>query len=170
MAQKSNQTASFVVRFTQKIYNDDKGDTAVQWRGKVTHVQGDDYVNFTDFSDAMTFIKDKLDDQTKELAGDKTKEEQEGILRKSFVLWRKVATAGPQLVVEAIRDPKKSVAQIQGQIKDQIKEAGDEFSQKLELDTWRTASKSDYHNMMKLLRELTKDVARLNEKVDQLSA
>ena len=60
----SNETASFMVRFTQKIFEDESGQNDVQWRGRISHVQGGDQQAFTDFKDAMTFIQDHLADMT----------------------------------------------------------------------------------------------------------
>jgi len=38
MPTNNKQTASFMVRFNQSIY-EDNGEAEVQWRGKVSHVQ-----------------------------------------------------------------------------------------------------------------------------------
>lgn len=56
MAKKADQTASFMVRFNQIIF-EDKGESKVQWRGKVSHVQGGDDQSFSDFNDAVKFIQ-----------------------------------------------------------------------------------------------------------------
>ncbi|MFN4147866.1 MAG: hypothetical protein ACK4GN_18745, partial [Runella sp.] len=42
MATKKEETASFVLRFTQKIYNNEQGEPQIQWRGSIRHVQGGD--------------------------------------------------------------------------------------------------------------------------------
>ena len=70
MPTQNKQTASFMVRFNQSIY-DDSGEAVVQWRGKVSHVQDGDAVSFTDMSDAMSFIQDKLTELTKKATSDK---------------------------------------------------------------------------------------------------
>jgi len=61
---KGDQTASFLLRFTQKIFEDEKGESNVQWRGKVSHVQGNDIKNFSELTDAMDFIQEKLSQLT----------------------------------------------------------------------------------------------------------
>jgi len=59
MAKKTDQTASFMVRFTQQFFEED-GKSNVQWRGKISHVQGNEEINFTEFKDALTFMQSKL--------------------------------------------------------------------------------------------------------------
>ena len=54
-----------MVRFNQIIF-EDKGESKVQWRGKVSHVQGGEDQSFSDFNDAVTFIQQKLADLTLE--------------------------------------------------------------------------------------------------------
>ena len=60
----TGETASFVIRFTQKIYQNDKGESDVQWRGNIRHVQGGDEKNFSQFNDVVTFLQEKLADLT----------------------------------------------------------------------------------------------------------
>ncbi len=164
MSKSTDQTISFVVRFTQKIFQDDQGEDHVQWRGRISHVQGGDQVNFTEFNTAVEFIQEKLAALTVQATEHRSKEYQEGILQKSFDIWKKMATEGPRMVIEAIRDPKKQVAQIQ----DQISHVSDEISQKIEIDDWRTASRSDLKKVMSMLEKLSGDVAALNRKVDSI--
>jgi hypothetical protein len=169
MATKKDETASFVMRFTQKIYQAEDGENQVQWRGNIKHVQTGDEKRFIAYEDAAGFVKQKLAELTMQAVEDKTPEEQKGILSKSFDLWKKVASATPKLVLESIKDPKKQVAQIQEQIQEQINQAGDAIGQKLEIDDWRISSKSDYKNIIQLLEQLAGEVSALNKKVDVLS-
>ena len=55
MAAKKDETASFVLLFTQKIFQNDKGESEVQWRGNIRHVQGGDEKRFSEFDDVVTF-------------------------------------------------------------------------------------------------------------------
>ena len=55
MVKKQNQTASFMVRFNQNIF-EENGESKVQWRGKISHVQDGEETNFTDFNDALVFV------------------------------------------------------------------------------------------------------------------
>lgn len=165
MAKNSDQTASFLVRFTQKIYKDEQGESNVQWRGKISHVQGGDQKSFVDFEKALQFIQEKLSELTISSIDDKPKEEREGLLVKSFDIWKKMAKTYPKMVIEAIKDPKAQVSQIQ----EQITQVGEEIGQKIEIDSWRAASKNDYKSMMAAMTAMASQIEQLNEKLDKLS-
>ena len=110
----------------------------------------------------------------------KSPEEQKGILSKSFDLWKRMAKDTPKMVLEVVKDPKKGAhhiqEQIQGQIQEQLHYVSDAFNQrlddakqKLEVDEWRGSSKSDIKTMMKMLEQMSAEIASLNAKVDKLS-
>lgn len=169
MSVKKDETASFMLRFTQKIFNNESGEPQVQWRGNIRHVQGGEEQRFSKFDDVVAFIQSKLADLTIQAMEDKPIEEQKGILSKSFDMWKKMAVEGPKMVMETIKDPKKGMAQIQDQIQDLSHQVKDEISQKLEIDTWKTASKSDFKEIMEKLSDISAEVSALNAKVDQLA-
>ena len=173
MANKKEETASFVIRFTQKIFQSEEGESQVQWRGNIRHVQGGAEKRFSEFDSAVEFIREKLADLTIVAMEDKSPEEQKGILAKSFDMWKKMALTAPQMVIETIKDPKKQI----GQVQTQLTQAGENITQKIEetisqrlpIDEWRASSKSDYKNLVDLIENLGKEVEALNKKVDKLS-
>ncbi|MEM6631315.1 MAG: hypothetical protein AAF694_16660 [Bacteroidota bacterium] len=169
MASKKDETASFMLRFTQKIFNNESGEPQIQWRGNIRHVQGGEEKRFSNFDEALGFIQSKLADLTILAMENKPIEEQKGILSKSFDIWKKMAFDGPRIVMETIKDPQKQVAQLQDQLQDQLEQVKGGLSQKLEISSWLAASKADYQQIMQLLGQLSNDIAALNEKVDQLS-
>lgn len=169
MAIKKDETASFVLRFTQKIFENDEGEPQVQWRGNIRHVQGGDEKRFSEFEDVVQFIQGKLADLTIIAMEDKTPEEQKGILAKSFNLWKRMALDAPKMVIDTIKDPKKQVAQFQDQLENQISQVKDEIGQKLEIDSWLRTSKADYKHIVQLLKKMSGEIEHLNEKVDKLS-
>ncbi|MEL6667549.1 MAG: hypothetical protein AAFO91_02815 [Bacteroidota bacterium] len=169
MAAKKDETASFMLRFTQKIFNNESGEPQVQWRGNIRHVQGGEEQRFSNFDEAVTFIQDKLADLTLQAIEDKSLEEQKGILSKSFDLWKRMATDGSRMVMETIKDPKKQVAQLQDQIQGQFEQVKGGIAQKLEESSWLAASKADNQEVMKMLGQLSENIAALNDKVDRLS-
>ena len=169
MTVKKEETASFMLRFTQKIFHGDNGEPQVQWRGNIRHIQGGDEKRFSAFDEVVAFIQSKLADLTIQAMEDKSPEEQKGILSKSFDLWKRMAFEAPKMMVETFMDPKKQVANFQDQLQDQIHQVKDEISQKLEIDSWLRASKSDYKQVMQKLEELSADISVLNKKVDKLS-
>ncbi len=160
---KKAQTASFMVRFTQKIYDED-GEPKVQWRGNVSHVQGGEDLNFSDFKDAVAFIQQHLTELTQEATSDKTSEEQETILMKSLSLFKTVASTGPKLIKDTLKDPRKQVANLQ----DQLTEYGEELLVKVPIDQWRNASKSDFISIKNAIAVLSDSIEVLTEKVDAL--
>jgi transcriptional regulator of heat shock response len=177
MATKKEETASFVMRFTQKIFNSEEGEAQVQWRGHIRHVQSGDETRFSTYDEASGFVESKLSEMTLQAVEDKTPEEREGIVSKSLNLWKKVAANAPKIVLESIKDPKKQVAQIQEQLQEQIQQVGDDLRERINerlsegkevVDEWRIPTKSDYKNMMQLLEKLANDVSALNAKVDNL--
>lgn len=173
MSIKKDETASFMLRFTQKIFKNKEGEPQVQWRGNIRHVQGGDEKRFSEFDDAVNFIQGKLAEMTIQQMEDKSPEEQKGILAKSFNLWKKMALSAPQMVMETIKDPKKQVEKLQTE----IQHVGETISQKVEdaigqtvdVDEWRGVSKSDHKIMMELMEKMSKEVSNLNKKVNQMS-
>lgn len=160
---KKAQTASFMVRFTQKIY-DENGESKVQWRGNASYVQGGEDINFTDFNNVVAFIQRHLGKLTMEATDDRTTEEQENILTKSLSLFKSVAASGPKIIKETLKDPRKQVATLQ----DQLSEYGEELLEKMPIDQWRNASKSDFKSILEHLEKLTNTVENLTKKVDAL--
>lgn len=168
MAKTKDGSASFMLRFTQKIFLDDNNEEQVQWRGNIRHVQGGDEERFTEVDSAIAFIQEKLKDLTIQATEDKTEEEREGLLSKSFNIWKKVAQDGSKLVLDTIKDPKKGVTQIQNQIQGQIENVKEEIGQRIDLDPWIASSKEDYQTIMKKLDSLTGEISNLSKKVERL--
>ncbi len=173
MATKKDETASFVLRFTQKIFKTDQGEPQIQWRGNIRHVQGGDEKRFSEFDEAIGFVQEKLAELTMQQMEDKSPEEQKGILAKSYDLWKRVAAETPKLVRESLKDPKKQVAQMQEQmahVSDAINQRiEDTLGQKLEIDEFRGVSKADFKNMMQVIEMMSNEIQTLHKKVDTLS-
>lgn len=165
MKSNSDQTASFMVRLSQKIFEDEKGIPQVQWRGRISHVQGGDQKTFIEFTEAIDFIQDKLSAITKKATSDKTPEEQEGILSRSLDMWKKISSTSAKMAIETIKDPRKGVAQIQ----EQISQVGEDLGNRLEIDEWRGASKSDLKNLSQEMKRLSGEISLLHKKIDSLS-
>ncbi len=163
----SDQTASFLLRFTQKIFEDEKGESNVQWRGKVSHVQGNDVKNFSELKDAMQFIQEKLSALTlSSIEADDSIEDKEGLLNKSLDIWKRLAKNYPKMVVDVIKDPKAQVSQIQ----EQLTSKAEEISSKLDLNALKPPSKSDINILSEQISSLTKLVHSLEDKIGALTA
>lgn len=164
MAKKADQTASFMVRFNQIIFEED-GESKVQWRGKVSHVQGGEDQSFTNFNDAVAFIQERLGDLTMEATKDESPEVRDSLLKKSFSIWKTMAKEGPKVIMETIKDPRKQVANIQ----DQISYIGEDLKDKVHIDQWRNASRSDFNSIKDSISSLADEIKKLNAKVDAIS-
>ncbi|MGB4960746.1 MAG: hypothetical protein WBO36_14790 [Saprospiraceae bacterium] len=177
MAHQKEETASFVLRLSQKIFETEEGQPDVQWRGNIRHIQSGDEVRFSNFEDAQAFVQQKLSSLTMKAIAHKSDEEQKGIITKSFEFWKKIASATPKLVMESIKDPKKQAAQFQEQIQEQIHQFSDAIGQKfedtigskLELEQILNPSKSDIKDVLHRLEQMAAQIAELSEKVDQIS-
>jgi hypothetical protein len=177
MATKKEETASFVLRLSQKIFDSDEGEPQIQWRGNIRHVQSGDEIRISDYEAATEFVKNKLGDLTQKAVEDKPEEEQKGIISKSFDFWKKVAAEAPKIMRETIKDPKKQVAQFQEQIEEQFKEIGDsiehkieeKFGKKIELEDIFGSTKSDSRKILEMLSDVSEQIAALNNKVENLS-
>ena len=168
MAKKAEQTASFMVRFNQRIYEDD-GESKVQWRGRISHVQDGDEKRFSDFNDALKFMQQKLSELTNEATKDQSSEERENILEKSLSMWKTMKAIAPHMIRETIKDPKKQISNIQDQLQGQISTIGEEIGEKVQIDQWRNASRSDFKKVQDSLSQLAREIKKLNSKVDALS-
>jgi polyhydroxyalkanoate synthesis regulator phasin len=164
MSKKADQTASFMVRFNQIIFEED-GESKVQWRGKVSHVQGGEDQSFSDFKDAVKIIQERLADLTIEATKDKSPELQDSLLKKSFSLWKTMAKEGPKVIMETIKDPRKQVAHLQ----DQISDFGEDLMDKVPIDQWRNASRSDFNTIKESISQLADEMKKLNAKVDAMN-
>ncbi len=161
----SDQTASFLLRFTQNMYKDEGGESNIQWRGKITHVQGDDQKNFSELKDAMEFIQAKLSDLTlSSLEENTSDEEKEGILNKSLDIWKRLASQYPKMVVDVIKDPKAQVVQIQ----EQISSKAEQITNRLDLESYTPTSKSDFKQLIDQVSKLSEAVSGLASKVESL--
>ncbi|WP_397447248.1 hypothetical protein [Polaribacter sp. R77954] len=167
MIKKQDQNASFMVRFNQQIF-EENGDSKIQWRGKITHVQDGDEKRFSDFNDALTFIQNKLSELTEQATKHETSEKQESILDKSLSMWKTIKDVGPKVIRDTIKDPKKQFSHLQDEIQDKITIIGDEISEKVQIDEWRNASRSDFNKIQNQIESLSSAIEKLSKKVDTI--
>jgi len=173
MATKKEETASFVLRLSQKIFESEEGSHDVTWRGNIRHVQSGEEARFSTFAEAEGFVKEKLTKMTLKAVEDKPEETKKGVLAKSFDFWKSVASATPKLVMDSIKDPKKQAEQLQDQLQHKIQDISDAIGQKfeetigskIELDQLLPASKSEILNQ---LDSLNNRLERIEQKLDTI--
>ena len=168
MTKKQEQNASFMVRFNQQIF-EENGDSKIQWRGKITHVQDGDEKRFSDFNDALTFMQNKLSELTEEATKHESSEKQESILDKSLSMWKTIKDVGPKVIRDTIKDPKKQLSHLQDEIQEKITIIGDEISEKVQIDEWRNASRSDFNKIQNQIESLATQIQKLTTKVDNIN-
>jgi hypothetical protein len=166
MANKNEETASFVLRLSQKIFETEEGEPQIEWRGNIRHVQSGDETRFSNFEDAQDFVQKKLTSMTMKAVEDKPESEQKGILSKSFDFWKKMASATPKLVMDSIKDPKKQAAHLQEQIQEQFHQISDLVGQKIEDTIGPNTSKSE---IIEKLDHLTHQMDMIQKKLDSLT-
>ena len=167
MKKKQEQTASFMVRFNQQIF-EDNGESKIQWKGKVSYVQSGDEKRFSDFNDALIFMQQKLGELTEEATKHQTSEEQESIINKSLSMWKTIKDVGPKVFRDTLKDPKKQLTHLQDEIQGKIQTIGEEISEKVHIDQWRNASRSDFNTIQKQIETLSSEIKKISTKIDSI--
>ena len=167
MTKKQEQTASFLVRFQQRIF-EENGESEVQWRGKISHVQDGEEQRFSDFNDALSFMQQKLGELTEEATKHESSEEQESIIHKSLSMWKTIKDVGPKVIRNTLKDPRKQFTHLQDEIQDKIITIGEEISEKVHIDQWRNASRSDFNKIQSQIAALSSEIQKLSTKFDTI--
>ena len=95
-------------------------------------------------------------------------------MAKSFDLWKRMAVAGPKMVMDTIKDPKAGVGQIQEQVSQVVQEqvqavqesmgqVEDFVSNKLDPDAWKPATKADLKILLGAVQQLAAEVKELKK-------
>lgn len=168
MTKKQEQTASFMVRFHQQIF-EENGESKIQWRGKISHVQDGDEKRFSDFNDALNFMQTKLAVLTEAATEHETSKKQESILDKSLSMWKTIKDVGPRVLKDTIKDPKKQFTNLQDEIQDKISVFSEEISEKVHINEWRNASRSDFNKIQNQIENLSTEIQKLSTKMDTLN-
>ncbi len=170
------EIASFVVRFTHDLWQDQQGEPHVAWRGQVRRVQDGEELRFTDLAEAMSFIKASLLKVTMDCVPKEDKVYQEKAMQESFKLWEKFAQNYTGMIVEAMQQTAKQSEALQKQMGEAMEQA---------MRPWwlpvspqaaapapdpRPAPASDQAQLLQTLNALQSQLATLNDKVAQLEA
>jgi len=156
---KTFNIASFVLRFTQELWQDMQGEPHVRWRGQIRHVQGDEEGRFTDFADAVAFMQHYLTQLTVDtLSGDEGVS-QEKVFQESFKLWEKFASGYTEMMLQAMQQTiKQSEA-----FKEQLSEATEQS-----FKAWQFPGQANQSELVETLKELQQQVEALSGRVEDL--
>jgi chromosome segregation ATPase len=168
MTKKQDQIASFMVRFNQRIFEED-GESSVQWRGKISHIQDGEEERFSDFNKALSFMRKKLSELTEEAIKHESSEKQESILDKSLSMWKTIKHVGPKILKHTLKDPKKQFSHLQDELQEKISTIGEEISEKVHIDEWRNASRSDFNKIQNQINDLSSEIKKVATKIDSLN-
>lgn len=162
MTKTQRDVASFVVRFTQDLWQDDEGEPHVEWRGHIRHIQGDEQVRFTDFAEAVAFIQRylmQLTQGTLESGPGEKPMDQEKALQESFKLWEKFATSYSDMMFDAMEQTIQQSETVKGQMESTVQES---------LQAWQPSSKAESGQIIEAIQALQAQVQALTERVDGL--
>jgi hypothetical protein len=108
--------ASFMLRFTQDLWQDENGEPKVQWRGHINHVQGDEELPFTDFTEALLFMQKQMQDLTLQAFPTSEPAAQEKLLAESFKVWEQFSANYAQMLRQAMEQGLQHTHQFQQQM------------------------------------------------------
>jgi len=115
-------TASFVLRFTQDHWRDQKGKPRIEWRGEVRRVQDGEELRFTDLAEAMNFIQESLLKVTMNAVPKEDKQYQDKAVRQSLKLWEKFAENYTSMMVDAMQQTMKQSESFQRQMNEAVEQ------------------------------------------------
>jgi hypothetical protein len=117
------ETASFVLRFTHDLWEDQQGEPHIEWRGQCRRVRDGVEVRFTDLTEAVSFIKESLLKVTRECVPKDDEVFQEKAMQESFKLWEKFAQGYTDMIVESIQRSVKQSELFQKQMGEAMEQA-----------------------------------------------
>jgi L-2-hydroxyglutarate oxidase LhgO len=156
---KPHNIASFMLRFTQELWQDTNGEPHVRWRGHIRHVQGEEEARFTDFADAITFMQRYLTRLTMETMSGAQNTNQEKVLTESFKLWSQFAASYTDLMTQAMEQSLRQSENLREQV--------DEASKKV-IDVWQTPYVGYQSEVLDTLKKLNSQVEVLTERIKAL--
>jgi hypothetical protein len=162
MTKTQRDVASFLVRFTQDLWQDDEGEPRVEWRGHIRHVQGEDEVRFTDFAEAMAFMQRNMKELTieaLEALSAPEHEEQRGVLKDSLGLWEQAATGYADMMFGAMEQTMARSQALQDRMDSALRQS---------LQSWSPGSQSEPETILEALRALMVQVQVLADRVTGL--
>jgi hypothetical protein len=97
------EIASFMMRFTQDLWQDPQGHPRIEWRGQIQRIQDGEMLRFTDLAEAVSFLKDSLLTLTLNCCPKDDQHYQEKAMQESFRLWERFAQNYSSMIVEALQ-------------------------------------------------------------------
>ena len=161
MSETQRDVASFMIRFTQDMWRNTAGDPELQFRGRINHVQGDEEITFTDFSEAVRFIQEHLAQLTLDALPGDSKMDQEKALRDSFKLWEEFTNSYSSMMFDAMERTIDQSETIKRQMDEAVKES---------MKTWQPQMKAEEDQIAAALASLSVQIEALAARIENLEA
>ncbi len=84
-------------------------------------------------------------------------------------MWQTIKKVGPKVIRNTLKDPKKQFTHLQDEIQDKISTIGEEIGDKVHIDQWRNASRSDFNKIQNQIQELSSEMKKLTSKIDKIN-
>jgi len=162
--------ASFLLRFTQDLWQDENGDPRVQWRGHIDHVQGKESIPFVDFSEAMLFMQQQLQELTLGAFPTTDPQMQEKLLKESFKLWEAFARSYTEMILQTLGQTIERSQAIQEQVGETIAKSFRLWLPPAFRSQPAAPASSQEADLPGLIQDLADQVNKLNEKIKLLEA
>ncbi|MDX1520712.1 MAG: hypothetical protein R3264_03720 [Anaerolineae bacterium] len=156
---KNQNIASFMLRFTQELWQDAEKEPHVRWRGHIRHVQGNEENRFTDVAEAIGFMQKHLTELTLDtLSGDEPVS-QEKVLQESFKLWEQFASSYANMMTQAMEQGLKQSETFRAQMSEARQQA---------LKAWQLPFTGNQADLLETVTALQQQVEALTTKVEAL--
>ena len=155
---KLHNVASFVLRFTQELWQDTLGEPHVRWRGHIRHVQGDEEERFTDFAEAVTFIQRYLTELTVDsLAGDESARHAK-VFRETFKFWQQFASSYSNMMYQAMEQTVRQSETFKDHMDEATKQA---------LNAWQLPGQLNQEKILEALNSLQAQIQTLTDRIEE---
>lgn len=83
-------------------------------------------------------------------------------------MWKTIRDFGPKVIRDTLKDPKKQFTHLQDELQDKISTFSEEISEKVQINQWRNASRSDFNKIQSQIENLSSEITKLATKIDTI--
>jgi len=164
MNKTRSRVASFVLRFTQDLWEGTNGQPRIRWRGSIRYVQGNEEDRFVDFSQAVEFMQRNLAELTLDnISGNSMNQEE--VLRESFKFWEDFSTVYSGMMFEALEHSLKQSESVKKQMQEAVEKT---------VKTWYPSPEQTQdpqnQSLVEMIQALQQQINTLTQKVEGLEA
>lgn len=153
----SQDLVSFVIRFVREVSEDQQA----RWRGVIKHVQGDTETHFTQFSEALAFMQEHVNELIQATFEDSERISEEAAQVNPFLettrLWGEYMPRYTQMMTEMMGET--------GPMTDQMKQA-----MAASFKAWGIPTQAEQEQTAATLETMTEQMVNLVNKMDELDA